>query len=117
MLSNQCQFGKFLWKRIKVMIATRPQPLWIKTMALLSLILLGWLMHHVVEGHHGEHLDDRDVDCPLCLLAASLFIIAAVVSAGESLVCLGSVCMMAFAFHSTTSTAFGGRAPPAPVVL
>ena len=82
-------------------------------LALLGLILMGLLVHHVAEGHHDGH----ETDCPICIAATSLLLLP----------CLATICIYSSflgVFHqyetallSTTATASRGRSPPMIAIL
>ena len=89
------------------------KPIWTTALVLLGLLLVGLLLHHVAEAHH----DNSATDCPICLLAASLFIVAAVVSIPSARILLWLILPFRAGHASTTSAVARGRSPPQSAIL
>jgi len=86
---------------------------WTKAFAILGLLLLGLLLHHVLE----EQREGHQADCPICLLATGLFLLSAVVYVSPFLVYLGTSHQSATTLPSKSVAVRRGRSPPLSVIL
>ena len=113
MLSYRSQSCRLAVIQLLVMFMTVRHAFWTKAFALLGLVLLGLLLHHVVEEHHEGH----QADCPTFLLATGLFLFSAVVHGSPFLIYLGTPRQSATTLPSRTVAFSRGRSPPQPVTL
>ena len=89
------------------------QSFWIKAFAVLGLLLMGWLLHHVQAGHpDGDHSD-----CPVCIAAAGLIVCAGLALLIHTLILLGLLRIEVPPFFSLIPVVRRGRSPPARLSL
>jgi len=83
-----------------------------------------WLLHHAVEGHneghhkacqrehHEEHHHESGVECPICLIVSSLFLIAIIVAPCLCAVLIARVRQTELSYLSLETLASYIRGPP-----
>jgi len=88
-----------------------------------------WLLHHAVAGHNdehhttcrGEHHEGHDsehgVECPLCMMAGGLFLVAAITAPSQNSVLIAKVHKPGLSYPSIEIPVSCSRGPPLSVIL